>query len=131
MNLSNSNQLLAATSDIFGKPGSITPPTNLPSDPGAALGQIIGFGIQMFILIAGLLMLAYLLWGAFDWLTSGGDKAKLEKAQGKITHAVIGIVLVIVALTVFTIVMTNVLGNKFIEIGPDGWKINLPTLGNP
>ena len=33
----------------------------------------------------------YLIWGAIDWITSGGDKAKYESARNKITYALIGL----------------------------------------
>ncbi len=117
-----------AIDDLF---GGISPPPAMNvggSDPVQGLGKFIGFAIQMFILLAGMFLLLYLLWGAFDWIASGGEKEKISKAQSKITNAVIGIVLVFVVLTVFNLVAGNILG--IVELNSSGgFNIKLPTLG--
>lgn len=111
--------------------GDISPPAamNIGGDnPVQGLGKFIGFGIQMFILVAGLFMLVYLLWGAFDWISSSGEKEKITKAQSKITNALIGILLVFVVLTVFNLIAGNILGIVKLN-GNNGFEIKLPTLG--
>lgn len=111
--------------------GGITPPAGMnvggSDTPQQGLGNIIGFGIRMFILVAGLFLIIYLLWGAFDWITSGGEKEKITKAQNKITNAVIGILLVFVVLMVFNLLAGNILG-IIVPIDGGGFKIKLPTL---
>jgi hypothetical protein len=73
---------------------------------------IIGAVIFIFIFIAG----------AFGWVTAGGDKGKLEDARRKITHAIVG--LVIMLLVWFMIQMVNlILG---INIGMIGFPTNPP-----
>lgn len=110
---------------IFGK---ITPPAgmNIDSDPNVGFGKFVAFGIRTFIIIAGLFMLIYLLWGALDWITSAGEKEKITKAQNKITNAVIGMVLIFVVLVVFNLLAGNILG--IIKPGTSGWDLILPTL---
>lgn len=123
--------LADSVSDVFG--GPISPPAAMNigggGTPQEGLGKLIGFGINIFIIIAGLFMLLYLLWGAFDWISSGGEKEKITKAQNKITNAVIGIVLVFVVLTVFNLVAGTMLG-IVTSNGSGGFNINLPTLGS-
>ena len=113
--------------------GGISPPPAMNvggNDPVQGLGKFIGFGIQMFILVAGLFMLVYLLWGAFDWISSSGEKEKITKAQNKITNALIGIVLVFVVLVVFNLLAGNILGIIVVDPNnPNGFQIKLPTLG--
>lgn len=110
--------------------GDISPPAAMNvggSDPVAGLGKFIGFGINMFILIAGMFLILYLLMGAFDWIVSGGEKEKIVKAQNKITNALIGMLLIFVVLTVFNVLAGNILG----IIRPNesgGFDIKLPTL---
>jgi len=82
----------------------------------------------MFITIAGIFLIIYLLWGAFDWISSAGEKEKITKAQNKITNALIGIVLVFVVLTVFNLLAGNLLGIVN-PIDGGGFEIKLPTLG--
>lgn len=103
--------------------GTIAPPKGAPTD----LGTFIAGGIKLFIIVAGIFLLIYLLWGAFDWITSGGEKEKISKAQSKMTNAVVGMILVIVALTLFNLIAGNIL--NIITFTPGGgWKFNLPKL---
>lgn len=110
--------------------GGISPPDamNIGGDkPVEGLGKFIGFGIRMFILVAGLFLILYLLWGAFDWIKSGGEKESIAKAQSKITNALIGILLIFIVLTIFNLLAGNILG--IIVPGKDGFELKLPTLG--
>lgn len=55
----------------------------------STLSRLIGFGF-----VAGAVIFFFvMLWGAIQWITSGGDKAKVEMARGKLTSAVIGLVI--------------------------------------
>ncbi|KKQ64774.1 MAG: hypothetical protein US86_C0016G0003 [Candidatus Daviesbacteria bacterium GW2011_GWA2_38_24] len=117
-----------AIDDLF---GGITPPAGMNvggSDPVVGLGKFIAFGINMFILVAGMFLILYLLLGAFDWIVSGGDKEKIQKAQNKITNALIGMLLIFVVLTVFSLLAGNILG-IVVPNGSGGFDIKLPTLG--
>ena len=117
-----------AIDDLF---DGITPPDAMNiGGSGTAqqgLANIIAFGIKTFILIAGLALLLYLLWGAFDWISSGGEKEKIAKAQSKITSAVIGIILVFVVLVVFNLLAVDTL-KIFVPNDSGGFDIKLPTL---
>lgn len=123
-------KLLAAIDPTIGAIfGGITPPDAMNvggSDPAQGLANFIGFGIQMFILFAGMSLIFYLLWGAFDWIASGGEKEKIAKAQSKITNAVIGIILVFVVLMVFNLLAVDIL--KIFVPNGGGFGIKLPTL---
>ncbi|MBI3385424.1 hypothetical protein HY030_04490, partial [Candidatus Gottesmanbacteria bacterium] len=67
------------------------------------------FGVG--IILAAIGTLIYLLWGAFEWITSGGDKTNLENARNKIVHAIIGLVIVAAIWVLFGLVQ-NFLGIK-------------------
>lgn len=112
--------------------GQVSPPPAMniggiaSSDPLGALGSFIGWGINIFLVVAGLFTILYLLWGAFDWITSAGDKERLLKAQNKITNAAIGIVLVIAVLVVFNVLAGQLLG--IIVPTQNGFQLKIPTL---
>ncbi len=109
--------------------GTIAPPPGsnfVGNDPVAGTGTLIGTAIKLVFFIAGLAALVYLLWGAFDWIMSSGKKEDVEKAQQKIISAVIGLILIVVAFTVFSFIMGTVLGGKF-GIGSN-LKISIPHL---
>lgn len=63
-----------------------------------SLSEILTFTIRAFFIIAGLVALIFLLLGALAWITSGGDKESISKAQSKITSAIVGVLLVVVVL---------------------------------
>lgn len=111
--------------------GGISPPASMNvggDNPVQGLGKFISFGINMFILIAGIFLILYLLWGAFDWINSGGEKERISKAQSKITHALIGMFLIIAVLTIFIAFAGNSLGIIRLD-GSGGFELILPTLG--
>jgi len=120
---------LIALSDVEKAIGKINPPAgvkDIADNPVGGVGKLLSTGIQLFFLVASIALLTYLLWGAYDWVTSGGEKEKLTKAQLKIVNAVVGMLLMVVAMVVFNVIMNNILGGKF--IGP-GFTFNIPTIG--
>lgn len=62
--------------------------------------SLLTFAIRGFFTIAGIAALFFLLQGAFEWVTSGGDKGKVENAQKKMTAAVIGVIMIVVVLAI-------------------------------
>jgi len=51
--------------------------------------------INLVLVVAFVAFLLLLLLGGIQWITSGGDKESLAKARGKLTSAIIGIIIVI------------------------------------
>lgn len=97
--------------DIFGQ---VTPPEEL--QPLIAKGGNGAGGISLFLTnlitliyeIAAVAVVVMLVWGAIEWIVSGGDKESLANARKRIVNAIIGLVLlsivfaVLNALKVFT-----------------------------
>lgn len=102
---------------IFGK---ITPPSPIAkfagADPSGALGisKFLSNLIALFYSLAAVVLIFMIIWGAWDWMTSEGDKEKLQAAQRKIINAFIGIVLFAVAFAIIT-VLGQFTGFKFSE----------------
>lgn len=61
---------------------------------GGSLGAIVGESLKYIFAVAGILLLIYLIFGGFQYLTSAGDPKKAQEAQSKITQAVIGFVII-------------------------------------
>ena len=108
-------------------------PANHASGFGALIGSILSFSM----LIAAILVLLYLIWGAFEWITSQGDKSKLESARQKITGAILGIVVLATVLALFMVVQLNdmvlqqFLGIEvFTFIGGSGGSEGTPPVNN-
>lgn len=84
---------------------------------------IITNAISIVFIIAILLVLFFLIWGAFDWITSGGDKEKVAQARKKIMAALIGLIILALAF-----VIARVAGG-ILNINFD--KLVLPRLDKP
>lgn len=114
-------------SDIFGK---ISPPPGASkfADVKTGLPDLIAFLVNFIILVAGFMLLTYLLWGALDWITSEGDKEKMSKAQNKITNAIVGMLLVFAVLVIFGYIAGDMLG--IVCRTTTGWTFQLPTIGS-
>lgn len=80
---------------IYASPiiGTITPPANIPSNPVSTTGFLRGI-IVFIIVLAGIFSFWQILLAGFNYITASGDKAKVEMAQLKITHAIIGLVII-------------------------------------
>jgi hypothetical protein len=64
------------------------------------LPRLIGLSFVIGIVI----FLFFMILGAIQWIISGGDKAALEGAKGKITNALIGIVILFSVFAILKIV---------------------------
>lgn len=105
------------TGHTFGK---ITAPSPIQqfigTDPTGtgALSKFLSNFVTLFYSVAIITLIFMLLWGAFDWLTSEGDKEKLEGARQKLINAIIGIMLFGVAFAIIQVLGTFT-GFKFFE----------------
>jgi len=90
------------------------------------IGVLITNSVGTGILIATILTIAYLVWGAIDWIMSEGDAEKLKNAKSKITHALIGLVLVALAWLIWRLAL------NFLGIGRfEGGKVILDIPDTP
>ncbi len=70
-----------------------------PLDPAkfTNLASLVNNSLTFVFAIAGILLLLYLIWGGFDYLTSMGDPKKAEAANKKLTSAIIGIIIIFIS----------------------------------
>jgi hypothetical protein len=77
------------------------------SQNGGNLTRIIGSLINTALSLLGVLLLLYLLYGGFIWMTAGGDEAKVKKARALITNTVIGLVIIVIAFALSNFILTQ------------------------
>ncbi len=85
------------------------------------LGSLISALVGALLVVAALLAFFFLILGGIQWITSGGDKTGMEAARNKITHAIVGLVIVGAAWAIMLLIQ-NFLGITII-----GGAMNLPT----
>jgi len=90
------------------KPISINGPRGIQTgglDSAAnAIRTLIAFAI-VFAIVFALFMFIYAGW---QWMTSAGDKQKLQQARQRITYAIIGLIVVFISFFII-----NILGQFF------------------
>lgn len=79
----------------------INPGTGYATDFGKMFSSIL----NVIMLIAAVLVFAFLILGGVEWITSGGDKGKAEGARNKITAAIIGLIIVAASYAIINLVV--------------------------
>ena len=74
--------------------------------------QIVTFLVRFFFFIAGLAALIFLILGALSWVTSSGDKEKVEAAQKKIQAAVVGLIVLVAVVSLVAVLEQVVFAEK-------------------
>lgn len=69
-----------------------------------AIAEIFTRVIGVMTIAAGLWFLLQFFIAAFSWLSSGGDPQKISEAQSRITNALVGLILVVAAVAIMTLV---------------------------
>jgi hypothetical protein len=85
---------------------------NIPQPPNVKInniGSLISAVVGLLLILAALLAFFFLILGGIQWITSGGDKAGMEAARNKITHAIVGLIIVGAAWAIMILVQ-NFLG---------------------
>lgn len=97
--LASATQALAANTGID---SSVQIPSGFFFEDADGLISTI---LRSIMLLSGLLVFLYLIWGGIEWITSGGDKGKTENARNKITAAIIGLVILAASYAIFQLVL--------------------------
>lgn len=71
---------------------------------GAIIGNIISSLVGFALIIGTIGTLAFFILGALRWIGSGGDKNRLQAAQDEITHAIIGLIILVASWAIFLLV---------------------------
>lgn len=119
--LSSSLSLLASCSPAFATITNTAVPGGGGGDQGHQFAVTIGTLWQTIIIVGGLAFMMYFLWGAVNWILSGGEKGKLEEAKNHITQGLIGLAILVASYVII----------KFLQaaLGIDLLNITWPTAG--
>lgn len=84
------------------------------------IGTLISNLIALVFIVASIIFFFMLVIGGVQWMLSGGDKAATEAARGRITAALIGLVIVFAAWAIMKLIET------FLGIRILGGEIPIP-----
>ena len=82
--------------------GTLAALCNLKSDK---FGSLVGEVVTVLLILAALIALFFLIWGGIRWITSSGDKAKVEAARNTIISALIGLIIAFLAYFILTVIL--------------------------
>ena len=92
---------------IGGDTESLGPFGNIGLDATTGLTGVI----NVVSSIIGFMTIAAAIWflfqftiGGWSWITSGGDKTKLQDARNRITHATVGLIIVVAGWSILAVV---------------------------
>jgi len=80
----------------------------------AKIGTVVGKVTKAVLSILGLVALIIFIFAGFQWMTSGGNKEKIQGAQKLMSSAVIGLVIIILAyaIVIFVVDSLSTVTNK-------------------
>ena len=87
-----------------GNPIQLEAPPGIPTGPQFTIGNIASFFIQIALAVGIFLSLFYLVYGGFYWLQASGDKQKWDKARRTIVYAILGLIVMSLALVIVNVV---------------------------
>lgn len=80
---------------------------NLGKQTGVSFFQKLLPAAVSLVLVGGAIIFFFmLLIGAIQWISSGGDKQALESARGKISNALIGVVILFASFAIIKLIET-------------------------
>lgn len=88
--------------------GKLDAPKGILTGDSGSIDTIAQFGLNILFIVAAVFALFTLLLAGIQWITSDGDKQKVVAARLRITFAIVGLVVVLLA---FLIV--NIIGGVF------------------
>lgn len=87
--------------------------------PTEFLGGLFPALISLGLVIGAIVFLFYFVMGAIHWITSGGDKMKLELSRKKITTALVGLIILLSFVAILALAENLFgIGLRRIEVGP-------------
>lgn len=89
---------------------------------GELVGTIVKNVVTLFFTVAAVGFVIMILWGATEWILSGGDKEKVAAARKRIVTAIVGI-----AILALAFVMIDIVGQ--VTSIDFGGNLRIPSLG--
>lgn len=89
-------------------PSLIASPVFAQEDEPKKIGELFGVFDNVFDYIfplAGLICVVFIIIGGYMWMSAAGDPARIKTAQGTLTWAIIGLIVVLLAVAIIQVVI--------------------------
>jgi hypothetical protein len=101
---------------------AITPPNQFVPGGNITIDRVISFALGLLLAIGVLAAVGFLIWGGIKWITSGGDKGKVDGARSTIVAAVIGLIVLLLSFVILSFVI------QILGVGNNIFDIRIPKL---
>jgi hypothetical protein len=92
-----------------------------------SFGQLSSSLILIAFGFLGVLILAFIIWGGYKILTSGGDRDKVASGKGMIIHTIIGVLILFALFEGFNLISVYLLGNNTQNSNAVSFSTPIPT----
>ena len=87
-----------------GRPYRIDPVSGMPSGGIETVAGVIRWGLTVLFIVITITSLLFFILGGIQWITSGGDKAKVEAARNRLVYALIGLIICFLAFFIINLI---------------------------
>lgn len=101
---------VVAQSKILENLGSAGEGMGAADDSGAPtkdLPTVIGSIIRVILTVLGVVLLVYIVYSGFLWMTAGGDVEQVKKAKNMLEQAIIGVAIILAAYAISEFVVSR------------------------
>lgn len=84
------------------------------------IAELIGRFLNLAFMIGGLILLVMIIVSGIQWMLAGGNKEAISKAQGRLTSAVIGFIILASAFAIISLI-ANILNVEFLKTMTIEW----------
>jgi uncharacterized membrane protein len=83
-------------------------PNGLPNAGGGTATTLLLYVINVVLSVVGLISVAFLIYGGFQYVTSGGNDEQAEGGKKTIQNSIIGLVIVILSYVIIHVIISAV-----------------------
>jgi hypothetical protein len=80
----------------------------------ANMETLISNLIGALTVVGSILFVVYFILGAFEWISSGGDKGKLEHARNRMMYGILGMIIIVGAYSLLGL-LSGIIGLDFLN----------------
>jgi hypothetical protein len=74
------------------------------------------------ITVGALMVIVFFVWGGIEWISAGGDTAKVQKARDRLTQSAIGLIVLVASFSIIGLLSSLFFGEDFNLL-----KLTIPT----
>ena len=79
-------------------------PNLTPTTGGSDLAKYIAIVWQVLVIVGGISVLLYLVWGALNWIFAGSNQDRLKRAKDQMFDGIFGLVILVLSYLIVNLI---------------------------